>query len=73
MNQALEDWKNRCEYSRQCTSFHKMSYECGLDQTQCVLYGLYDRIEKKRLEELKGLEKVLTTISNTDGTSYEGA
>lgn len=70
MNKYLEDWKNRCEYSKTCTSFHKQNYECGLDQSQCVLYGLYGRVEQRKLEELKGLEKI--TISNTDGTAWLG-
>lgn len=70
MNSYLEDWKNRCEYSHQCTSYHKMNYECGIAPETCVLYSLYGRIEERKQDELKSLEKVLVTVSCTDGTAY---
>lgn len=43
MSEYLEAWKSRCPYNTKCTVYHHMDYECRLDQSKCVLYGVFSR------------------------------
>lgn len=78
MNQAIEDWKNRCEYSHRCTAYHKLNFECALDQSTCVLYPMMVRLDERAtlvkgmLEQIAEKDDRINDFGGSDGTAYLG-
>ena len=43
MSEYLDAWLTRCKFNEKCVLYHKMDYDCAIDQSRCVLYGLWER------------------------------
>lgn len=84
MNSYLDNWKNKCEFSERCDSYHKNNYECAnnhrlldiqkslisdyMNVSQCNLYEIYRRIDIKVKETKTKLELLVLPLD--DGTAW---